>query len=289
LLGKAIEKALKKKIGCKQLHRISDSDVRVLNQCFTYQTDLGNFFVKTRSGDNLEIYASESKGLEAIVETDTLRVPVPQFYGHMEDHCFFIMEYIDLFPHTPKSLRALGLNLAKMHAMEGPLDFGFDMNNTIGTTPQENAWTESWIEFYKEHRLKPMFKIIHDKYDDTEILKKGYLLLKKLEVFFQGIEIKPSLIHGDLWSGNTAADSDGNPVVFDPAAYYGHHEADLSIASMFSGFTPEFYEAYYSIISIEDGYPERQQIYQLYHYLNHYYLFGSGYRSACIAILDGLI
>ncbi|MEC7838980.1 MAG: fructosamine kinase family protein, partial [Chlamydiota bacterium] len=247
------------------------------------------FCVKTRSGSNLEIYAAESKGLEAIIETESLRVPTPQYYGYMEDHCFFILEYIELFTHNVKSMKALGLGLAKMHHTEGPTDFGFDVDNTIGGSPQENQWTESWIEFYKTHRLKPMFKFIQDKYGDTEILQKGHLLLKRLDAYFEGIEVKPSLLHGDFWSGNTAADSEGNPVVFDPAAYYGHHEADLSMTTMFGGFTPDFYEAYHSVIPMEDGFIERQQVYQLYHYLNHYLLFGAGYRSTCIAILDGLI
>ena len=168
------------------MHRVLDPDTSLLNQYFTYQTELGNFFIKTRSDDNLEVYIAESKGLEAILETDTLRVPVPQFYGHMEDHCFFIIEYIDLFAHTPKSQSKLGLDLAKMHTMQGAADFGFTMDNTIGTTPQDNTWNSSWVEFYKVHRLEPMFKIIQDKYEDTEILQNGNRLLKNSKYFFKG-------------------------------------------------------------------------------------------------------
>ena len=113
-------------------------------------------------------------------------------------------------------------------------------------------------------------------------------LLDHLEELFNGLEIIPSLLHGDLWGGNTAALEEGIPVVYDPACYYGHHEADLSMMNMFGGFSSYFYGAYHEVIPKSPGFEPRNHLYQLYHYLNHYLLFGASYRGSCVRILNEL-
>lgn len=162
------------------------------------------------------------------------------------------------------------------------------MDNTIGTTPQKNPWTEDWVDFFIHQRLEFQLLLAEKRYGDSEIRKKGERFLEKYPSFFEGLEIVSSLLHGDLWSGNTAADLEGNPVVYDPAVYYGHHEADFGILLMFGGFTSDFHTAYRELIPREPGFEERQLGYQLYHYLNHYNLFGSSYRPSCMSILDRL-
>jgi fructosamine-3-kinase len=105
---------------------------------------------------------------------------------------------------------------------------------------------------------------------------------------FKGLNIKPSILHGDLWSGNIAT-VDGKPSIFDPAVYYGHHEADFGM-SWCAGFSPAFFEAYWSVIEKDEGgFEERKIMYQLYHILNHYNMFGGGYRSQAMGMLKQLL
>lgn len=95
------------------------------------------------------------------------------------------------------------------------------------------------------------------------------------------------MLHGDLWGGNAGECPDG-PIIFDPAVFYGHHEYDLAIASMFGGFSQSFFKAYYKIIPKETGFEKRSHLYQLFHYLNHWNHFGEGYKGSSISILKNL-
>lgn len=286
MLYHAVAKALKQKIGCQSVRTPSQSPYGVLNQCFTCETDKGRFFVKCKHGDEaLAMYAAEATALELINSLDIIRVPVPSYYGYVKEECFLIIEYIELLPHNNHSLTLLGEKLAALHQKATAEKFGFEMDNTIGTTPQLNGWSEDWVQFFCEKRLGYLLQLIEEQYQDLEMRLLGDELLKLVPHFFEGLQITPSLLHGDLWSGNTGRDHSGQPVIFDPASYYGHHEADLSIARMFGGLGASFFDAYHAIIPKERGFEERSSLYQLYHYLNHYLLFGSSYRSSCLNII----
>lgn len=287
-VNQIITQALHEKLGCKEIHNLTHSPHGVLNQCFTYETDKGKFFVKVNSEYGVSMYAAEAKGLQSIKETETLRVPTPHYYGQGAGHSFLILEYLNMSTHTPVSQRELGMKLAQMHLLRGVGQFGYDIDNTIGTTPQINAWSEAWVAFFIEHRLEYQLNLAEKKYGDSEIRRKGEKFISFFPRFFVGVNVSPSLLHGDLWGGNTAADENGNPVVYDPAVYYGHHEADFGILLMFGGFTSDFHQAYRELIPKEPGFEERQLGYQLYHYLNHYNLFGSSYRPSCLSILEKL-
>jgi len=232
------------------------------------------------------MYEAEAKGLQWITKTATLRAPAPHYYGAVAGYSLLIMEYLPMKEHDAQSQAKLGTLLAQMHLTRTHVEFGFEIDNTIGTTPQLNPWTKDWVTFFVNYRLRFQLKLIQERYDDTELLELSGSFLNIWPTYFKGIHLRPSLLHGDLWSGNTAADEDGNPVVFDPACYFGHHEAELSIMEMFGGFTNEFYSAYHTLIPKEPGFDQRQLGYQLYHYLNHYNLFGSSYRSHCLAIMQ---
>ncbi|KAJ2287479.1 hypothetical protein IWW55_006716, partial [Coemansia sp. RSA 2706] len=163
--------------------------------------------------------------------------------------------------------------------------FGFEKDNWIGSTPQVNGWHDSWVELL-HRRLK--FQFDRARFDDNT-QKTAEELLSRLPDFFAGIEIKPSLVHGDLWSGNCAADEHGEPVIFDPAAYWGHHESELGIMRMFGGYSQDFYDAYHERIPQAPGFKHRVQIYELYHAVNHYNLFGSGYLGQCQRLLERIL
>lgn len=245
--------------------------------------------MKLSEAAGLHMLQGEALGLELMEKTGAMRVPKPFLSGVAGRQAYLILEHLSMVPHSNQSQEHLGRQLAKMHLCKGPEQFGLDVDNTIGLTPQINTWNDSWIEFYRLHRLGYQLKQIESKYQDHDLIRMSEALLDRLSRYFEGIEVRPSLLHGDLWGGNTAALKDGTPVIYDPACYYGHHEADLSMTNMFGGFSSHFYGAYHELIPRADGLEERNRLYQLYHYLNHYLLFGSSYRSSCINILNELV
>lgn len=166
--------------------------------------------------------------------------------------------------------------------------FGFDMDNTIGSTPQKNPWTSDWVTFFRDHRLGYQLQLAEELYRDFDIVEKGRRLLDKLPYIFRDVKVEPCLLHGDLWSGNIAADDSGAPVILDPACYYGHNEAEFGM-SWCAGFGSSFYDAYFKVIPKQPGFEKRRELYRLYHYLNHYNLFGSSYRSSSISIIQTFV
>lgn len=183
----------------------------------------------------------------------------------------------------------LGRKLAEMHkAGKSTKGFGFEVDNTIGSTPQINTWSSDWIEFYGEKRLGYQLKLARDRYGDSAIYEKGYTLIQNMASLFENAVIEPCLLHGDLWSGNIAYDKNSEPVILDPACYYGHNEAEFGM-SWCAGFGESFYTAYFKVMPKEEGFEKRRDLYLLYHYLNHYNLFGSGYRSSAMSIIDGYL
>lgn len=267
---------LKSRLGCQKIHPSGQF----------YHTDRGDFFVKAGKGSDYKRLQGEAGCLELIEKTSDLRVPHPFLSGKEGDFSFLIVEAFDLRPHTRKSHKMLGRQLAEMHLKQGREKFGLGFDNTIGATYQINTWSESWCRFFSKYRLEFQLKMIDEKYRDAELAQAGKKLLLRLPEYFKGLEIKPSLLHGDLWSGNTACLPDGTPVVYDPASYWGHHEADLSMMGMFGGFSQDFFDAYHEILPKEAGFSERIQLYRLYHYLNHYLIFGLSYRRACLDLLN---
>lgn len=159
------------------------------------------------------------------------------------------------------------------------------MNNTIGDTPQPNGWMDDWVEFFRERRIGHQLKLARD----AQLSQLGGEVMEKMPEWFEGIgPIKPSILHGDLWSGNIGT-VDGAPSAFDPAVYYGHSEAEFGM-SWCAGFSDAFYDAYFEVLpKQEQGFEERRQLYLLYHYLNHYNLFGGGYKSQCVSIMKNLL
>ena len=169
--------------------------------------------------------------------------------------------------------------LAKLHRTTGPR-FGWHRDNWIGGTPQTNTWHDGWAGFFRECRIEPQLALAR---------KNGYPLTFSSDLL-RGHEPRPSLLHGDLWSGNAGFIDEG-PVIFDPAVYYGDREADLAMTELFGGFPLEFYAAYEKAYPLDAGYEQRKHLYNLYHLLNHLNLFGSGYLAQVertLGLLDAL-
>ncbi|PIN16242.1 putative kinase [Handroanthus impetiginosus] len=257
-----------------------------INRASRYDTDVGSFFVKTNRSIGPSMFEGEALGLNAMYETRSIRVPKPFKFGALPfGGSYIIMEYIE-FGASRGNQAALGRKLAEMHkAGKSTKGFGFDVDNTIGSTPQINTWMSDWIEFYGVHRLGYQLKLAREQYGDSLIYEKGQRLVKSMAPLFDGVVIEPCLLHGDLWSGNISSDKNGEPVILDPACYYGHNEAEFGM-SWCAGFGGSFYNAYFEVMPKQPGFEKRRDLYKLYHYLNHYNLFGSGYRSSAMSIID---
>lgn len=167
--------------------------------------------------------------------------------------------------------------------------FGFAQDNFIGTTPQPNGWKNSWINFWREQRLRFQLRLAAQNGYGGQLQTLGEKLLDTLPAFFDGYTPQPSLLHGDLWSGNHAFLADGTPVIFDPAPYYGDRECDLAMTELFGGYPADFYAAYSEAYPLHGGYAMRRNLYNLYHILNHANLFGGGYVRQAEQMMQRLL
>ena len=220
--------------------------------------------------------AAEAEGLNELAKSDAIRVP--EVIRLTED--FLVLEFIPTAINPPTDFwPKLGQQLANLHAYSRKIH-GFHQDNFIGRSPQKNHCNGNWNEFFWQRRLLPQWEMAVQR----GIPKTTKRLWRKLEILWpaplEGSSTQASLLHGDLWSGNVLVSNNGEPVVIDPAVYYGDPEADLSLTYIFGGFPTPFYHAYHEIRPKSEGFARRQKVYQLYHLLNHFNLFGNSYMQS---------
>lgn len=244
------------------------------------------YFVKLNDADKLEMFAAEHSGLEAMAATRSVRVPQPVAHGLCGPLAFLVLEYLDLGGRG--DARRLGEQLAALHRITAP-QFGFQIDNTIGSTPQPNGWLSDWIAFWRERRLGFQLQLARKNGHGARLQDLGERLLENLPLYFKGYAPAPSLLHGDLWGGNHAYLHDGTPVIYDPAPYYGDREADLAMTELFGGYGSGFYAAYCEAWPLDAGYATRKALYNLYHILNHANLFGGGYARQAEGMMRELL
>ncbi len=243
-------------------------------------------FVKLNAAHLADMFAAEALALEELARAGGPRVPRPIAHGTAGGRAYLAMEYLPLGGRGDPA--ALGEALARLHAVEAER-FGWHRDNTIGSTPQPNPWHTDWIEFLRHQRLGHQLDLAASQGYGGELYERGQHLLEALPAFFEGYRPRPSLLHGDLWSGNVDYTEAGEPVIFDPASYYGDREADLAMTELFGGFPRAFYDAYRHAAPLDPGYSVRRDLYNLYHVLNHLNLFGSGYLGQARALVDRLL
>ncbi len=249
----------------------------------------GDWFVKLNDAERLDMFEAEAEGLAEIARTRTVRVPEPICWGVAEGQAFLVLEHLPLGGGGARAEARLGERLAAMHAVTAGEGYGWRRDNTIGSTPQPNAWMEDWVAFWRERRLGFQLELAERGGHGGAWLERGRRLLEALPAFFAGYHPAPSLLHGDLWGGNWSALPDGEPVIYDPAVYYGDREADLAMTELFGGFGACFHEAYRAAWPLDPGYRVRKTLYNLYHVLNHLNLFGGGYRGQAERMIDRLL
>lgn len=241
-------------------------------------TDGTRIFMKANRTASPAFFQAEANGLAAIRGTGAIGVPEVIAAGNDERYgSFLLLEWIEAAPQKRDFWETFGHSLAKMHLADAD-HFGWKRDNYIGSTPQINTPIESWITFFRDCRLAPQFKrALH--WFDADMRKCITRLLDHLGDWLVEPP-RPSLLHGDLWSGNFITGSDGQAWLIDPAVYVGHAEADLAMTELFGGFHPRFYAAYQEVNPLQASYDERRDLYNLYHLLNHLNLFGAEYLSS---------
>jgi len=281
------------------------------NEVLRYNTDKGPFFVKMNRVEDKSVLMSEAVSLTSLMRTETIKVPKPLHVGPLPEvggmgpGCFLVAEYLPLAPFgamRPNIQTTLGEKLADLHlstALDGVHKgrFGFVVNNFLSLTPVNNTWDNSWASFFSRKLRTQLALAYKDKAygraalnaSDDEFRELGEVAVNALGKLLGGMKIRPSLLHGDLWIGNTGATQAGEAVAFDPACFFGHSEFDLAITAMFGGYTERFYDAYHEKLPKEEGFEDRETLYQLFHYLNQLNLFGDPHvRAKCVELMKEL-
>ncbi len=259
-----------------------------INEAYKLQSDQQSYFVKLNRPQLSAMFAAESLGMEEMRALNCLRIPEVICHGYTTRHSYLVLEYIELGSLRGVASQRLGSQLAQLHLHSQPF-YGWHIDNTIGSTPQHNNREHDWLRFWQHHRLGQQLKFASKNNASSHLQDKGQLLLEDLHLFFESYTPKPALLHGDLWSGNAGADQQGNPVIFDPACYYGDREADIAMTELFGGFDADFMMAYQTEYPLDYGYQTRKTLYNLYHIINHFNLFGLGYLGQAETMIDQLL
>ncbi|MCB9233661.1 MAG: fructosamine kinase family protein [Bacteroidia bacterium] len=247
------------------------------------ETNLGLFFLKYNYARALPNFEAEARGLGILREKSPLFVPRALFTGNTPGHAFALIEFIETAPRKADFFGDFGRQLALQHQVT-EVKYGLDHDNFIGSLEQRNAPTESWVDFFIGQRLQPQLALARDRgLISREINQQFERLFSRLQDLMPAEP--PSLLHGDLWSGNFMTGPDGTAAIFDPAVYYGHREAEIAFTQLFGGFPPDFYQAYHETWPLQSGWQQRVDLFNLYPILVHVNLFGVGYVSQVTEIL----
>ena len=267
-------------------HEVTGGDS---HQAYQLHTADKNFFLKLSPAQNLPMLQTEMHNLNAILQSQTITCPQPYATGTYQQHAWLLMEFIPLTSQGDDFER--GKSLAFMHHQinRQAKPFGWFEDNYIGLSLQHNQWHLDWISFYGQQRLKPQLELALLRGASQSLYQSGMTVIEQLPHWFQDYQPKASLLHGDLWGGNSAFDNSGEPIVFDPACYYGDRETDIAMSELFGGYTAEFYAGYNDLFPLDQGYSQRKPLYNLYHILNHFNLFGGHYEQQAQKIIDHLI
>jgi fructosamine-3-kinase len=250
-----------------------------INQCYCVQTRAASFFLKINSVSGYPgLFLHGKEGLECLSSQNLIRVPHVLFNETLIQHQLLLLEWIEPGPRQGSFWKIFGEQLARLHMVSNSY-YGFTSDNYMGSLPQANPATTSWKTFFIENRLQPQIEMAAGK----GLLSSRQLSL--LEKLIQQIgelfnEEPPALLHGDLWSGNFICDEKSQPVLIDPAVYFGHRSIDLAMTTLFGGFDKSFYEGYHFHYPLSPHHQEQWDICNLYPLLVHLNLFGSSYLGA---------
>lgn len=254
----------------EQKHQLSGGSI---NLAWRISGNGQDFFVKLNQREQLEQFETEMLSLQCLQQMHCIRVPSPVCFGQTVDKAFLVLEYINLHGESVAGWHNLAQQLALLHKQHDQAMYGFDWDTALGKTAQPNNWQSNWSSFFSEQRLGWLLQLL---------LEQGFgfgnidYLVEQSRQRLHHYQPAPSLLHGDLWRGNVGFNGD-SPAVFDPASYYGDRETDLAYTALFGRFPDEFYQSYNAFYALDSGFTERKDLYNLYHVLNHAYLFRGAY------------
>jgi fructosamine-3-kinase len=275
-----------------------------INQGYAINGSTRSYFAKINQASLVAMFETEALGLQQMAQTQTIRVPQPICWGTESNSAYIVLEWLDLRSGGGEIAWAqMGRKLAQMHKYIPPNPpfamgreetnstlwrgrFGWSVNNAIGSTPQINNWTADWAEFWAEYRIGYQLQLARRRGGN---FSQGETLLAAIPKLLEGYKPQPSLVHGDLWGGNASVTAAGEPVIFDPAAYWGDREVDIAMTELFGGFSAAFYRGYNEVWLLDSGYEKRKMLYNLYHILNHFNLFGGSYESQVNQMINRIL
>ena len=257
-----------------------------ISSSYKVNTKDGNsYFLKYNYSSGSDMFLTEAHGLQELDKPGVITIPKVISF----DKEFILLDLIENSGRSKNFSEDFGRKFAVLHKFNNE-KYGFYEDNYIGSNPQlnipDNDEEKNWTKFYFQKRILYQFHLAEKSGNSTSDLRSSISKLEnKIDLIVTDNGEKPSLLHGDLWGGNYMVDKNGFACLIDPAVYYGNREADLAMTKLFGGFDSEFYRAYNEEFPLPDGYDYRENIYKLYHVLNHLNLFGSGYYSQAISLI----
>ena len=242
------------------------------------------FFVKTNEKIHLQNFEAEAQGLEHLSNTQLFKVPNVICTGLVSEHSFLVLEHINMTQGNDQTWFNFGQTLAELHKTHTQKMYGWQEDNFIGLTPQSNLWQKKWSRFFAEQRIGFMLQLLSEKGHDLANIDA---VVESIKSLLTGHNPTPSMLHGDLWHGN-AGFHKNQPILYDPAFYFGDRETDIAMTELFGRLPGSFYQGYDEVWPLEDDYQYRKPIYQLYHVLNHALLFGGHYIDSAKITLKNL-
>lgn len=255
-----------------------------VSDCYCVSDGEQRFFLKLNDKEQLVVFETETESLRILNEANCVQVPQHIHVGTCRDKSFLTLNYLPIKKIDDEAGYLLGQQLAKLHLWGEQAEYGFDFDNYVGLTPQPNRWHRRWSRFFAEQRIAWQLQLCEERgivFGSIDIITSN--VIKRL----LNHQPKPSLLHGDLWHGNTALTVSG-PIIFDPATYWGDRECDIAMTELFGGFPDSFYDGYNAIYRLPEEYQERKELYNLYHILNHCILFGGEYMGQAEYIIAKL-
>lgn len=255
-----------------------------INRTYLLSASGQRYFLKLNDAAKGDMFEKEKTGLELLRSIQAISVPEPYLSGEYNGEIYLLMEFMGKGSASPGFWQRFSAALARLHRQTAPV-FGLDHDNYIGSLPQPNKPAGSWSQFYTEYRILHLCQVANAQGKcDTSMVQMAEQVCRKLDDIFP--TEPPSLLHGDLWSGNYMIAEDGSPCVYDPAVYYGHREMDIGMSLLFGGFDKTFYDHYNEQWPMEKGWPQRVELTQLYPLLVHLVLFGGHYHASVARILQ---
>lgn len=284
---RALARLLLDQIGDSSLFDITYVSGGHINDNYCVASAQCRYFLKLNQRKS--VLQAEYQALYWFNDNLDIEYPTPLVLGDLGAVWGLLLEYRNLRSLDIRTAPEAGAALAEQHRVTNE-QFGWSCTNHIGNTIQKNVWSDDWLVFWRDNRLSNQLQLAEANGARKQLLDLGQQLLGKLEVILADYKPQASLLHGDLWSGNIAIDTDsGAPFFFDPAVYFGDRETDLAMTELFGRFPQGFYQAYNESWPLDAGYEQRKELYQLYHILNHFNLFGGSYEAQSLHMMQRLV